>query len=247
MILKTLWLKTINYGFQCEIKSGDEKSLVNFYNESKKKTISFQSESSKEFINILEKNKEIIKMELLNIGPHKKSAKFEIIQEDSKSIYKKNSDVELFSDGGARPNPGQGAFGVIIRYPNGKTEAHSKYFNHTTNNRMELLGVIEGVKYLGSQDQTIKITSDSLYVKNGITKWINSWKKNGWKTSAKKDVLNRDLWVELDKIVSGKNIIWNWVKGHSGHSENELCDELATDAINKKKGNQWFPFNLNNL
>ncbi|MCK5268143.1 MAG: hypothetical protein KAR07_08245, partial [Spirochaetes bacterium] len=64
---------------------------------------------------------------------------------------------------------------------------------------------------------------------------------------AKKDVLNRDLWVELDKIVSGKNIIWNWVKGHSGHSENELCDELATDAIYKKKGNQWFPFNLNNL
>ena len=100
----------------------------------------------------------------------------------------------------------------------------------TTNNRMELIAVIEGLKSI-KENENIEITTDSMYVKNGINQWINNWKRNGWKTAAKKPVKNKDLWQELDELVQNYSIKWIWVKGHSWHPGNERADQLANEAI----------------
>jgi ribonuclease HI len=103
---------------------------------------------------------------------------------------------------------------------------------HTTNNRMELLAVIEALRAL-TRAAAVRVTTDSQYVKNGITQWIHGWKRNGWKTSNKKPVKNEDLWRMLDELVAQHDVEWAWVKGHSGHPENELADELANRGIDE--------------
>ena len=137
--------------------------------------------------------------------------------------------IELFSDGACKGNPGLGGWGVLIK--NSKTLNELKGTQQqTTNNRMELIAVIEGLKSI-KENAHIEITTDSMYVKNGINQWINNWKKNGWKTAAKKPVKNKDLWQELDELVQNYSIKWLWVKGHSGHPGNERADQLANEAI----------------
>ena len=137
--------------------------------------------------------------------------------------------VEIFTDGACKGNPGPGGWGAILRYKNKEKEIKG-CSKETTNNIMELKAVIEALKNLKKPCEII-ITTDSKYVKNGITDWIHNWKKNGWKTAAKKEVKNKELWIELDSLIKIHSISWNWVKGHSGHSENERADLLANIAI----------------
>ena len=137
--------------------------------------------------------------------------------------------VQIFTDGACKGNPGVGGWGVLIKSSNYINELKG-YEQLTTNNRMELIAVIEGIKSI-EKNANIEITTDSKYVKNGINLWINNWKKNDWKTSSKKPVKNKELWLDLDKLVQNYNIEWKWVKGHSGHPGNERADELANAAI----------------
>ena len=137
--------------------------------------------------------------------------------------------IKIFTDGACKGNPGKGGWGAVLKY--GKTEKEISGYNpHTTNNIMELSAAVEALKILKEPCNVI-LTTDSNYVKNGISSWIFNWKKNGWKTSAKKPVKNKQLWQELDKLAQNHTIQWEWVKGHSGHPENERCDELANEAI----------------
>ena len=141
--------------------------------------------------------------------------------------------VEIFTDGACKGNPGPGGWGAILRYGTTEKEIYGASKN-TTNNIMELTAVIESLKNLKKPCELI-ITTDSKYVKNGITEWIHNWKKNGWRTAAKKEVKNKDLWIELDSLIQIHSITWDWVKGHSGHPENERADLLANVAIEKLK------------
>ena len=137
--------------------------------------------------------------------------------------------VNIYTDGACRGNPGSGGWGVLVEYENITKE----YFGgeiDTTNNKMELRAAIEGLKVL-KEPCKVNLTTDSKYVMDGITEWIKNWKKNNWKNAAKKDVKNKDLWIELDNLVDKHEIKWNWVKGHSGHEKNEIADALANKGI----------------
>ena len=139
--------------------------------------------------------------------------------------------VELFTDGACRGNPGKGGWGVLMRYGS----AEKKIYGGdalTTNNRMELMAVIKGLEAL-TQPCKVKITTDSKYVLTGSTEWIVNWKKRNWRTANKKPVLNVELWQRLDELVQNHEIEWVWVKGHSGHLENEIADQLANQGIDE--------------
>ena len=140
-------------------------------------------------------------------------------------------DIFIFTDGACRGNPGPGGWGAILKYKNHIKEING-YQNNTTNNIMELTAVIESLKLLKDKCN-ITLTTDSEYVKNGITDWIKKWEYNGWKTANKKPVKNKELWQALNTISKNHNIDWQWVKGHSGHPENERADELANIAIDE--------------
>ena len=137
--------------------------------------------------------------------------------------------VEIYTDGACKGNPGPGGWGAVLLYKNHQKEI-SGFQKETTNNQMELLAVIEALKILKKESQII-IYTDSVYVKDGITKWILNWKKNGWKNSQKKPVKNMELWQELDELNSKHQIEWKWVKGHSDNKYNEIADQLAVNAI----------------
>ncbi len=139
--------------------------------------------------------------------------------------------VELFTDGSCRGNPGPGGWGALLRY-NGNEKKFSGAEKDTTNNRMELTAVIMGLQQLKHPCE-ILITTDSRYVMDGITKWIDGWKRRGWLTSQKKPVKNVDLWKQLEAALEGHETKWEWVNSHTGHPENELVDELAKQAINE--------------
>ena len=141
--------------------------------------------------------------------------------------------VEIFTDGACKGNPGPGGWGAILRYGTTEKEIYGASKN-TTNNIMELTAVIESLKNLKKPCE-LTITTDSKYVKNGITEWIHNWKKNGWRTAAKKEVKNKELWIELDSLIQIHSVSWDWVKGHSGHPENERADLLANVAIEELK------------
>ena len=138
--------------------------------------------------------------------------------------------VRIYTDGACKGNPGKGGWGALLEY-NGKIKEINGYSRETTNNMMELTAVIKSLEIL-NRPCNIIITTDSQYVKNGITQWIHNWKKNGWKTANKKPVKNKGLWLHLDKAISEHKIQWEWIKGHSGHPQNERADELANLAIN---------------
>jgi len=141
--------------------------------------------------------------------------------------------VEIYTDGGCRGNPGLGGWGAVLRY--GEVEKTLKGSDRdTTNNRMELTAAIEGLLAL-KQPCHVVLTTDSTYVKDGITKWMANWKKNSWKTAAKKPVKNQDLWQQLDVAIQKHQVDWQWVKGHAGHRENEWADQLANQAMDEKQ------------
>jgi len=140
--------------------------------------------------------------------------------------------LNIYTDGACKGNPGIGGWVALLNYGNSIKEIKG-FSKETTNNIMELTAVIKALKSL-NRSCNIIITTDSNYVKNGITDWINNWKNNGWKTAKKQPVKNKNLWVELDKLASEHNIKWKWIKGHSGHPENERADQLANEAIVSK-------------
>jgi|TARA_B110000438_G_scaffold6308_1_gene6265 ribonuclease HI len=139
------------------------------------------------------------------------------------------SNIEIFTDGACKGNPGDGGWGAIIRI-NDHEELIWGGEKETTNNRMEMMAAIKALEYL-KESSALTLTTDSGYVKDGITKWLQNWKKNDWKTAAKKPVKNKDLWQELDVQSSRHAISWKWVKGHSGHRENEIADMLANRGV----------------
>lgn len=136
--------------------------------------------------------------------------------------------IQIYTDGSCLGNPGAGGYGAILRYQTTEKTLSAGFF-HTTNNRMELLAVIAALESL-NQPCLIELYSDSQYMKNGITKWIQGWKKKGWQSSSGQPVKNKDLWLRLEAATQSHQIQWRWVKGHSGHPENERCDELARQA-----------------
>jgi ribonuclease HI len=147
----------------------------------------------------------------------------------AKPKEKAKPQVEIFTDGACSGNPGPGGWGAVLRY--GETEKElSGGESPTTNNRMELMAAIAALESLRRPCQ-VTLSTDSTYVKDGITRWITGWKKNGWKTADKKPVKNVDLWQRLEAAVAPHQIRWEWVRGHSGHPENERADQLARDAI----------------
>jgi ribonuclease HI len=140
-------------------------------------------------------------------------------------------EVEIFTDGACRGNPGPGGWGVVLRCQ-GKEKELFGGEPDTTNNRMELQAAIEGLKAL-KESCAVALTTDSIYVKNGITTWLANWKKKGWKTAGRKPVKNVDLWQALDEQNKRHQVAWHWVKGHSGHRENEIADQLANRGIDE--------------
>ena len=133
--------------------------------------------------------------------------------------------VEVFTDGGCRGNPGPGGWGAVLRFGGHKRELWGSEEN-TTNNRMELLAAISALEAM-TEPCMVVLTTDSTYVKDGITRWIRNWRANGWKTAAKKPVKNKDLWMKLDNACLKHKITWKWVKAHAGNKYNNLVDELA--------------------
>ena len=147
---------------------------------------------------------------------------------------------ELFAytDGGCSGNPGPGGWGVVLQAIEGGEVVKERELSggeaQTTNNRMELMAAIQALEALKAESE-ITIVTDSTYLRDGITKWIHGWKRNGWKTAAKKDVKNADLWQRLDAVQARHRVSWDWVKGHAGHEQNERADKLATAEIKARK------------
>ncbi len=137
--------------------------------------------------------------------------------------------VTLFTDGACAGNPGPGGWGVLMIWEESEAELTGGE-DDTTNNRMELLAAIEGLKAL-DEPHDVDLYTDSKYVKDGITQWIKNWKRNGWRNSQKKPVKNADLWKLLDEARAQHNVSWHWVKGHDGHPENERADQLANEGM----------------
>lgn len=148
--------------------------------------------------------------------------------------------VTIYTDGSARGNPdGPGGYGAILRYVDSKGEVHerelSQGYEKTTNNRMEMMGVIAALEALRRPCQ-IDLYTDSQYVVNAFEKgWIRNWQKNGWKTASKEPVKNKELWERMLKAAQGHDLTFHWVKGHAGHPENERCDKLATEAADRMR------------
>ncbi|MBR4629285.1 MAG: ribonuclease HI [Treponema sp.] len=159
---------------------------------------------------------------------------------ESKNVQPKtaNSDgsIVIYTDGGCHGNPGPGGWGIVV-IADGEARSLSGGEKITTNNRMELLAAINALSVVANTPsfcgRKIVLNTDSKYVKNGITSWISGWKKNGWKTSKKTDVLNRDLWETLDNLNESVKPEWSWVKGHAGIEYNEKCDQLCQEEIAK--------------
>tara|TARA_B110000305_G_C18892104_1_gene382342 strand:+ start:60 stop:497 length:438 start_codon:yes stop_codon:yes gene_type:complete len=137
--------------------------------------------------------------------------------------------INIYTDGACKGNPGPGGWGALIIEGDNKNEIFGGEAN-TTNNRMEILAVIMALKAINTISE-ITVFTDSTYVQKGISEWIDKWKINGWKTSNKKEVKNKDLWVQLDSLTAQLKINWVWVKGHSGHSENDRADYLANQGV----------------
>ena len=140
-------------------------------------------------------------------------------------------EVEIFTDGACRGNPGPGGWGALLRYGDNEKKIYGGD-RLTTNNRMELMAAIEALASLKETSRVI-LTTDSQYVRQGITSWMDNWKRRGWKTANKKPVKNVDLWQRLEKEASSHEVEWMWVKGHSGHRENEMADQLANQGIDE--------------
>lgn len=143
--------------------------------------------------------------------------------------------IEIFTDGACKGNPGPGGWGVLLRLGEHQKTLYGGELQ-TTNNRMELMAAIRGLQALKKAPAHVMLTTDSQYVMKGIREWLPNWKKRDWKTASRQPVKNADLWRELDELVSQHHVDWRWVKGHSGHPENELADELANLGVEQVLG-----------
>ena len=229
MLVEFRKLKPINYGVQLEVSCGDARTLVDFYSGSKKKRIVVKAGGDEPLSRLLNANTDKVRSLLLTAGL---PLKMELDEpEPSPSV---DGAVMVWSDGGSKPNPGPGGYGVLIRYPDGRELELGGYDPETTNNRMEMTAVVRALEETKECGMPVHITVDSTYVKQGITSWISGWKRRGWKTAAGTPVLNRDLWEEMDGLTVMRNIEWDWVRGHSGHTENERVDCIATEARQKR-------------
>lgn len=144
--------------------------------------------------------------------------------------------VEIYTDGACRGNPGPGGWGVVLRYGKHERELCGGEIQ-TTNNRMELTAAIEGLRAL-SRPCRVELYTDSQYLRLGITEWMSNWKRRGWKNAAKKPVKNQDLWQSLDDEAARHEVSWHWIRGHSGHPENERADDLANRGIDEMLGSE---------
>ena len=142
-----------------------------------------------------------------------------------------SNSISIFTDGACRGNPGPGGWGVLILLEGEEITLYGGE-NSTTNNQMEMMAAIKALEYF-REKKSIELVTDSSYLKDGIEKWIHGWKKNGWKTSAKKPVKNQELWMKIDTLNHFHEVQWKWVKGHSGHRENEIADLLANKGIDE--------------
>jgi len=140
--------------------------------------------------------------------------------------------ITIYTDGACRGNPGPGGWGAVLKHAEKEKTLYGGE-EATTNNRMELTAVIRALECLKGNKWPIEITTDSKYVLQGITEWIEGWKRKGWRNASKKPVMNADLWMQLDELVQQFEINWHWVKGHSGHPGNEQADELANRGIDE--------------
>jgi|TARA_Y100000816_G_C25801261_1_gene419633 ribonuclease HI len=142
-----------------------------------------------------------------------------------------SNSISIFTDGACRGNPGPGGWGVLILLEGEEITLYGGE-DSTTNNQMEMMAAIKALEYF-REKKSIELVTDSNYLKDGIEKWIHGWKKNGWKTSAKKPVKNQELWMKIDALNHFHEVQWKWVKGHSGHRENEIADLLANKGIDE--------------
>ena len=142
-----------------------------------------------------------------------------------------SNSISIFTDGACRGNPGPGGWSVLILLEGEEITLYGGE-NSTTNNQMEMMAAIKALEYF-REKKSIELVTDSSYLKDGIEKWIHGWKKNGWKTSAKKPVKNQELWMKIDTLNHFHEVQWKWVKGHSGHRENEIADLLANKGIDE--------------
>lgn len=140
--------------------------------------------------------------------------------------------IEIYTDGACRGNPGPGGWGALLKFQGNEKEIYGSEIN-TTNNRMELMAAIKGLEEVKKQQSKIRLTTDSTYVQKGITEWLDNWKRKNWKTANRKPVKNADLWLRLDEVNAKHEVEWCWVKGHSGHDENEIADMLANKGIDE--------------
>lgn len=143
--------------------------------------------------------------------------------------------IEVHTDGSCLGNPGPGGWAALLRYKAHERELSGGELN-TTNNRMELMAAIQGLQALKKAPAQVLLTTDSQYVMKGIREWLPNWKKRDWKTASRQPVKNADLWRQLDELVSQHHVDWRWVKGHSGHPENEMADELANLGVEQVLG-----------
>jgi ribonuclease HI len=151
-----------------------------------------------------------------------------------KSQTSESDRIEIYTDGACSGNPGPGGYGALLKY-GGETKEISGFSPMTTNNRMELTAVIKALEML-KRPCLVRITTDSTYVVKGMTEWLPGWIKRNWKNAQKKPVANRDLWERLLALSRGHRIQWQWIKGHDGHPDNERCDRLAREAIERGAG-----------
>lgn len=232
-------VKKINYGVQLRIspESGDGEVLVDFYRDSKKKSFTPRTGMPQHFLTYIEMRSATLRQFLLSRPPLQAGDRLEVtLQEEEQPPARQSAVCEewhLFTDGGCSPNPGPGGWGAVLISPDGLRREFAGYEAATTNNRMEMTAVVKGLETLPA-GSCVKVSLDSRYVFDGM-KWMINWKKKGWVTANGSPVKNRDLWEKLDQLSAALQLSWEWLRGHSGHTENERCDSLVHLARKVRK------------